>query len=137
MSALAVFIEAVLSCDLYGAFVSLCAAVSEEYPAVSGDIAELIGEFSLYSRVVVVGIVLERSDLSTNGISPFLVAVAEAVGTYTASEVDIFLAVLVFTASAASLFHNERISAVRLHNVFIEFLYSFFTAHSQSPSVTR
>ena len=54
MSALAVFIEAVLPCHLDSALVSLCAAVAEEHRLVACDVTEPFGEIRLNRRIVVI-----------------------------------------------------------------------------------
>ena len=122
-SALAVLVEAVLTCDLDCAFVGFRAGVAEEHISVARGLAESLREISLHLCVVIVGGVLNLVSLVADSPDPVFVAVAQRVSADSAAEIYVFLAVFVYRLSAGAAVKNQVVPAVTRHNVFVELFY--------------
>ena len=112
LSFLAVFVKAVLSRYLDGAFVRFRAAVAEEYLLVARALAKLFREVCLHFGVVVVRGVLYAVRLLANRLYPRFVAEAEAVYANARAEVDVLFAVFVYRRALRAFLQHQIVPAV-------------------------
>ena len=122
MSALAVFVKAVLSRQLDGTFVCLSAAVAEEHLFIACGLAQLLCKVCLHLGVVQVGGVLHGLDLPAHRLCPRLVAVAQRSRADAAAEVDIGLSVFIRTGFPCAVVDDHRKPSVCSHNGLVHLL---------------
>lgn len=116
ISAVAVLIEAVLSCELDCALIGFRTGVAEEHAGESGSVNDDLRGFGSFIAVVIIADMLELIKLGLYVILPAFVVPSEDIDADSAGKIDIRLSVLIGNPCAASGLGNQLQPAVRIHN---------------------
>ena len=133
----AIFVKAVFSGDLDCAFICFCARVAEKDLRISRAAAQGIGKLYIRGGIVQVRDMLQSCCLLRHGLYPVGVTEPERIDADAGCKVDVFLAVDIGAAAAASFDGAEVAPSVGIHNPRLIQRLDFFKSHGNISILSR
>ena len=129
LSAAAVFIKAVFSCDLNRALVCFCARITQEHFFHTRQFAQFFCHIRLQRRVIQVRNMLQSSRLFRHRLCPSLIAVSQAIHADTAGKVNILSALCILCDSTLTADKRRIKPSVSVHHIPLLITFDLFKFH--------